>query len=144
MKKTSSCVVTVVVCVTLAGSFSIAVGGGDVVSLRGSVPLNSESAVPPATEIIRARSRIPRTFAEQPPLVPHSLEEYEITLKENDCLGCHGVAGSGAPAVSPSHYLDRAGKHLPAVSARRYFCDQCHVPQRNAKPLVENSFTGAK
>jgi cytochrome c-type protein NapB len=26
------------------------------------------------------------------------------------------------------------------VSARRYFCVQCHVPQTNAKPLVENTF----
>ncbi|WP_175463882.1 nitrate reductase cytochrome c-type subunit, partial [Vibrio cholerae] len=26
------------------------------------------------------------------------------------------------------------------VSPRRYFCLQCHVPQADAKPLVENDF----
>jgi len=26
------------------------------------------------------------------------------------------------------------------VSARRYFCKQCHVPQANAQPLVKNEF----
>ncbi|MEF1340261.1 nitrate reductase cytochrome c-type subunit, partial [Vibrio rotiferianus] len=29
---------------------------------------------------------------------------------------------------------------LADMSPRRYFCLQCHVPQANAKPLVENKF----
>jgi cytochrome c-type protein NapB len=29
---------------------------------------------------------------------------------------------------------------LAAVSARRYFCTQCHVPQVEVEPLVENRF----
>ena len=30
--------------------------------------------------------------------------------------------------------------HSANVSARRYFCTQCHVPQADAQPLVENTF----
>ena len=26
------------------------------------------------------------------------------------------------------------------MSPRRYFCNQCHVPQSDAKPLVGNTF----
>ncbi|BAN97353.1 hypothetical protein E05_25870 [Plautia stali symbiont] len=29
------------------------------------------------------------------------------------------------------------------VSPRRYFCLQCHVPQTDAKPVVENTFKPA-
>jgi cytochrome c-type protein NapB len=30
---------------------------------------------------------------------------------------------------------------LGDISPRRYFCMQCHVPQTDAKPLVDNVFT---
>jgi cytochrome c-type protein NapB len=39
-------------------------------------------------------------------------------------------------AVSVSHYMDRDGNFLAEISPRRYFCEQCHVPQVDAKPLV--------
>ena len=87
-------------------------------------------------------SPIPRTFDHQPPLVPHTVTEYEITAAKNDCLECHGVAGSGAPALHASHYLDRDGKKSDKVAAQWYFCNQCHVGQVDAKPLVENTFQG--
>jgi cytochrome c-type protein NapB len=40
--------------------------------------------------------------------------------------------------------VDRDGKVLDMLSSRRYFCTQCHVAQEDAKPLVQNTFTGAK
>ena len=40
--------------------------------------------------------------------------------------------------------LDRDGKELPNISARRYFCLQCHIPQYDATPLVGNSYEGPK
>ncbi|MCB1961304.1 MAG: nitrate reductase cytochrome c-type subunit, partial [Rhodocyclaceae bacterium] len=33
---------------------------------------------------------------------------------------------------------------LSNISPRRYFCNQCHVPQFDAKPLVENTFKKAE
>jgi cytochrome c-type protein NapB len=87
-------------------------------------------------------SPIPRTFDHQPPLVPHTVTEYEITAAKNDCLECHGTADSGAPALHASHYLDRDNKKSDKVAAQWYFCNQCHVGQVDAKPLVENTFQG--
>jgi cytochrome c-type protein NapB len=42
--------------------------------------------------------------------------------------------------VSVTHYMDRDGNFLADVSPRRYFCNQCHVPQTTAKPLIKNTF----
>ena len=45
-----------------------------------------------------------------------------------------------AVAVSVTHYMDRDGNFLAEISPRRYFCEQCHVAQVDAKPLVDNRF----
>ena len=42
--------------------------------------------------------------------------------------------------ISITHYMDRDGQALAAVSPRRYFCNQCHVSQNEVQPLVGNSF----
>ena len=42
--------------------------------------------------------------------------------------------------ISVTHYMDRDGNFLADVSPRRYFCNQCHVEQTDARPLVENQF----
>ncbi len=42
--------------------------------------------------------------------------------------------------VGVTHYMDRDGNVLGDISPRRYFCEQCHVAQADAKPLVENTF----
>ena len=42
--------------------------------------------------------------------------------------------------VSITHFMDRDNQFLAAVSPRRYFCTQCHVPQKEVKPLVDNDF----
>lgn len=46
----------------------------------------------------------------------------------------------GATKISVTHYVNRQDAVLSDVSPRRYFCLQCHVPQADAKPLVENQF----
>ena len=46
----------------------------------------------------------------------------------------------GATKISPTHFETRDGMTLSDVSPRRYFCLQCHVPQVNASPLVDNTF----
>jgi cytochrome c-type protein NapB len=76
-------------------------------------------------------------------VIPHSIEGYQLTVNANRCLSCHKrqfTEGSGAPMISVTHYMDRDGQMLADVSPRRYFCTACHVPQADARPLVENLF----
>lgn len=97
----------------------------------------------PRTE--RDRPNIPRDYLQQPPLVPHGVANYAITRTHNRCLDCHSWAQyqkAGAVKISLTHFKSRDGVDLANLSPLRYFCDQCHVPQTQAKPLVENSFQG--
>ncbi|WP_425046484.1 nitrate reductase cytochrome c-type subunit [Primorskyibacter sp. S87] len=89
------------------------------------------------------KKRFPRNYRQQPPLVPHSIDQYQIDLKANRCLSCHDwtVAGErNAPTLSMTHYLDREGNQLDQVAGTRWFCNQCHVPQVDAPALVDNTF----
>lgn len=93
-------------------------------------------------EIVDDVKRV-RNYADQPPLIPHAVRDYQIDLNVNKCLTCHdrrNVEGSQAPMVSVTHFQDRDGQTLGTVSPRRYFCTQCHVPQTDAKPIVGNRF----
>lgn len=84
-----------------------------------------------------------RNYPDQPPTIPHAIRGYQIDINGNKCLACHSRANSAksqATAISITHYMDRDGQALAAVSPRRYFCNQCHVVQTDAQPLVGNSF----
>jgi cytochrome c-type protein NapB len=90
---------------------------------------------------------IPRAYVQQPPLIPHAIESYQITKNFNKCMDCHSwtrYQEAGATKVSLTHFKDRDGKELSNISPRRYFCTQCHVPQTNAPALVENTFRKAE
>ncbi len=84
---------------------------------------------------------IARTFREQPPLVPHAVDNFdEITIAENQCLECHSPANAqakNAPRVGDRHLV--VGNDL---RMDRYQCNTCHVPQVDAKPLVASTFSG--
>ena len=85
-----------------------------------------------------------RAYPEQPPVIPHSIEGYQLSVNTNRCLSCHKrefTQGSGAPMISVTHYMTRQGQMLADVSPRRYFCTACHVPQADTEPLVDNTFT---
>ena len=89
------------------------------------------------------KQRFGRNYRQQPPLIPHSIEQYQIDLKANQCLRCHGWSTAGernAPTLSMTHYLDRDGNQLDRVAGTRWFCNQCHVPQVDAPALVDNTF----
>jgi len=84
-----------------------------------------------------------RNYPEQPPIIPHSIDNYQLTLKTNRCLDCHRrqfTEGSGAPMISVTHFMDRNGQVLADVTPRRYFCTACHVQQTYAQPLVPSTF----
>jgi cytochrome c-type protein NapB len=87
-----------------------------------------------------------RNYPEQPPIIPHSIDGYQLTLQTNRCLTCHKrefTEGSGAPMISVTHFMDRDGQVLSDVTPRRYFCTQCHIQQTDARPLVTNTFKDA-
>jgi cytochrome c-type protein NapB len=112
-------------------------------ALRGSTPLDEEGQAPVMTPEQNTSQREIRNYPEQPPLIPHSIEGYEISLNGNKCLSCHArsrVHESQAPMVSITHFSDRDGQFLASISPRRYFCTQCHVPQHAVRPPVGNDF----
>ena len=87
-----------------------------------------------------------RNYPEQPPVIPHKIRGYRIDLNSNKCMSCHSrkaVGLSQAPMVSVTHFMNRVGQVLSVVTAQRYFCHQCHVPQLSVSPLVENMFIDA-
>jgi len=110
--------------------------------IRGPVPI--PEANPADTYRMERHDRLlRRSHKWQPPIIPHNIKGYQITKNVNTCMTCHSSKASkesGATPVGKSHYLDRDGKQLMTVSARRYFCLQCHVPQFDAEPLVGNNF----
>jgi cytochrome c-type protein NapB len=115
-------------------------------SLRGATPIDAPENTPSMTRWERDHAPIARDFVHQPPLIPHTIEGYTVNLKVNKCLTCHSWSNyqqSKATKISQTHFKDRDGNDLSNVSARRYFCTQCHVPQADAQPLVENTFKPA-
>ena len=115
----------------------------EVTGLRGSTPLDQAVPAAPIPRDVNDDVRHSRNYPEQPPTIPHAIVGYEISLNANKCLTCHGrqfTQTSQAPMISITHFMDRDQQVLATVSARRYFCNECHVPQTDAKPIVENSF----
>ena len=116
----------------------------NVTSLRGSSDLDQDSKAPESKQYPKDGMPIEREYVQQPPLVPHKVDRYKINLKANKCLTCHSwknYRDAGATKISQTHFEDRDANVLANVSALRYNCTQCHVPQADAQPLVENEFT---
>ena len=114
--------------------------------LRGGTPLNQDLP-PDAVRQERDHGPSDRDFVQQPPLIPHTIQGYQITTNFNKCMDCHAwqkTKQSGATKVSVTHFRTREGQELDNISPRRYFCTQCHVPQTDAKPLVDNTFRRAR
>ncbi len=104
-----------------------------------------QGQVPPLGRPITDDVRRMRNYPEQPPIIPHAIDGYQLTLHTNRCMECHKpeyTEGSGAPMISVTHFQDRDGQVLTDVTPRRYFCTACHVPQTDVKPLVPNNFRG--
>ncbi len=111
--------------------------------MRGDVPLTEEPRPAPIPQVENRDIKRGRAYAMQPPTIPHKIDNYQVDRYANKCMTCHSRTRSPesqAPAVSITHYQDRDGNFLADLAPRRYFCEQCHVPQADAKPLVENTF----
>ena len=115
-------------------------------SLRGR-DVSAQEPDPGNYKQERDRAPIVRDYVQQPPLIPHVTENYQITANFNKCMDCHSWSRykeTGATKVSLTHFKTREGQELSNISPRRYFCTQCHVPQTDAKPLVGNTFKKAE
>jgi len=118
----------------------------EVTSLRGDHGIDKNNELVGIKQVPKKQDKMVQDYVNQPPLIPHSTNQVQLNPSNNGCLECHDVSTyrkTGAPRVSPTHYMDRNNKMLTEVASRRYFCLQCHVTQVDAKPLVENDFKPA-
>ena len=131
--------------------------------VKGSV---FDTPAPPAYEYTKdmpgSTKPLPRSYYTAPPQIPHNIDAFvPITAKNNACRGCHDNPAQWGkprqkgmpPPIPESHYVDPAyghpeaglkGKKQKTLSNARYNCVQCHAPQANAAPLVQNTFKPAK
>ena len=116
---------------------------GLVDAMRGPTPLTEEPRPPPMANQENKDVRRNRAFPMQPPTIPHRIDGYQVDRNANRCVGCHSrtrIEETKAIPIPVTHYMDRDGTVRGDVSPRRYFCTQCHVPQDEVSPLVENRF----
>lgn len=119
--------------------------GQQIDAMRRGVPIDKEASPLPMARVENFDRVRPVNYEMQPPTIPHAIDNYQLTVNTNRCMLCHtrsNAAKFQAPPVSDAHYMTRDGKILEEISARRYFCVQCHVVQTDAEPLVENRFVG--
>jgi len=142
---------TVVLACLLSVTASLA-GAEPINTIRGS---DAASADQPPLDLAYVGGRpgsqklLTRMFNGQPPLVPHAIASFdeEITATDNPCLECHisnEFKGKKMPRVSDSHLVPgkKASDGSPVLDMMLWQCNNCHVPQVAAKPLVENTFRG--
>ncbi|NCF09312.1 MAG: nitrate reductase cytochrome c-type subunit; periplasmic nitrate reductase electron transfer subunit [Gammaproteobacteria bacterium] len=112
--------------------------------LRGQAAIDQTNRVHDFKPMMKEQPPLERAYVQQPPVIPHQIDGYIINANSNKCLTCHSwenYRSAKATKISLTHFRDRDGKELSNVSASRYFCNQCHVPQVDAQPLVNNGFT---
>lgn len=91
----------------------------------------------------KQQERMALNYVNQPPMIPHSVEGYQISKNTNRCLQCHGVEHyrtTGAPRISPTHFMDRDGKVLSDVAPRRFAARDTASRNSDAAPIVGNDF----
>ena len=111
--------------------------------------------------------KIERAFQDAPPMIPHDVDGMlPITINSNQCTGCHMpdiAAGMGATPLPSSHFTNFRPTHNyngktftrstdgmknevaikstgSKLAGARFNCTQCHAPQSQGNPLVENTF----
>jgi cytochrome c-type protein NapB len=112
-------------------------------AMRGITALEDEPRPPPLANQENKDVRRNRAFAMQPPTIPHKIDGYQVDRNANRCVGCHSrtrIEETRAIPIPATHYMDRDGTLRGDISPRRYFCTQCHIPQDEVKPLVDNDY----
>ena len=128
---------------TLMVSATVWAGDVYIATLRGETPIDELEAAPDFPKIQNEDIKRKRSYPMQAPTIPHKIDNYQVDLYSNKCMSCHSrrrTEESQAPMVSVTHYMDRDANFLAEVSPRRYFCNQCHVPQNDMRQAVDNTF----
>jgi len=134
-------ILTPLLAVLLLGS-AFAIAQDNFATLRGSA-LDQEEKPPKISRVENRDIKRKRAYPMQPPTIPHKIDGYQVDLNVNKCMSCHSrrqTEDSQAPMISVTHYMDREGNFLADISPRRYFCEQCHVIQKETKALLTNEF----
>ena len=79
--------------VTLAAA-GAALAQSRITNLRDA-PLDQNGSPPPMRAQLNTDLREVRNYPEQPPLIPHAIEGYQVDLNANKCLSCHARARTG-------------------------------------------------
>lgn len=127
-----------------AGFAGFAAWAAEPITTLRKAPIDKTARAPRMSPVLNTDLRTVRNYPEQPPLIPHKIDGYQIDRNANKCLTCHSrtaIGDSQAPMISVTHFMDREGQVLASVSGRRYFCNQCHVIQQQRRAAVGNTFT---
>jgi cytochrome c-type protein NapB len=126
----------------MAFAFSNAMAQHD--PLRGAAPVEEMGRAAPMVNAENDDKKRVRSYAMQPPTIPHKTDNYQVDRFANKCMTCHArtrAEETQATPISITHYMDRDGNFLADVSPRRFFCEQCHVVQMDGvAPAVKNRF----
>jgi len=140
---TRSLQVTLAMSVMIVSQANAVTNPKEPATLRKGTSIETQKEPSEIARVLNHDIKQTRNYPMQPPVIPHKVRNYEVNLNTNKCMSCHSrqrTEESQAPMVSVTHYMDRDGNFLAEISPRRYFCSQCHVPQMDAKPLVDNTF----
>lgn len=151
-------------------SKAVATISEDSLGLRKTDIYQEDDTISEKTEYRSAQpgesAKIKRAFQDAPPMIPHDVSDYlPITRESNACVSCHApdiASAMGATPIPESHFLDMRPRHtcdgvkfkktvdntknetdvkkLTHLSQARYNCSQCHAPQSQGNPSVENVF----
>ena len=140
-------ILVMAVAATLISAGAGLVAQAEVISLRGENPLDANAEQFDRRKQSTTDGGFEKSWKQQPPAIPHKIDKDQITLQVNTCLRCHGAdtfEKEKAPKVGDSHFVAADGTTTDTLDMRRYFCSQCHTPQLNVAPLIENTFETVK
>ena len=134
---------TLIAFATALAMIPILAWADDNIATTRGFALDTEQRPPGIAKVENNDIKRKRNYPMQPPTIPHKIDGYQVDLNVNRCMACHSrrlTEDSQAPMVSVTHYMDRDANFLAEISPRRYFCEQCHVVQTEARPLLANDF----
>ncbi|GAB1462012.1 hypothetical protein MASR2M50_37870 [Thauera sp.] len=142
-KQTRNLVIALVAALGIGAALPDVAEAQSVRSIRGADVADPELAVG-NYKLIPDQAPLPRDYVQQPPLVPHKVEGYEVSINFNKCMDCHSwtrYRETGATKVSVTHFKDRDGgravEHLAApllLPAVPCAADRCPTVGRKPVP----------